>query len=59
MLLGGDHVAIRQWRRRMSLKKTLQNRPELLDKATLSDEDHDILNELRWTQTEADKPESI
>jgi len=58
-LLGGNHVAIRQWRRRMSLKKTLQNRPELLDKATLSDEDHDILNELRWSQSEADKPESI
>ena len=58
-LLGGNHVAIRQWRRRMSLKKTLQNRPELLDKATLSDEDHDILNELRGSQSEADDPESI
>ncbi len=55
-LLGGNHVAIRQWRRRMSLQKTLQNRPELLDKATLSDEDHDILNELRWSQSQTDEP---
>ncbi len=60
-LLGGNHVAIRQWRRRMSLQKTLQNRPELLEKATLSNEDHEILNELRWSQSQSrnQAPESI
>jgi tRNA (guanine37-N1)-methyltransferase len=51
-LLGGNHVLIRQWRRRMSLKKTLQNRPELLADAALSDEDHKILNELRVCPTD-------
>ena len=48
VLAGGDHTAIRQWRRRMSLKKTLQNRPDLLAKATLNKDDHSILDELRW-----------
>ncbi len=35
LLSGGDHDAIRRWRRRMSLEKTLRNRPELLASATL------------------------
>jgi tRNA (guanine37-N1)-methyltransferase len=45
-LLGGNHVVIRHWRRRMSLRKTFQNRPELLDKAVLSDDDREYLNSL-------------
>jgi tRNA (guanine37-N1)-methyltransferase len=49
-LLGGNHEAIRQWRRRMALEKTLRNRPELLDRIALSDEDHEILDELRFLQ---------
>jgi tRNA (guanine37-N1)-methyltransferase len=47
-LSGGNHDAIRRWRRRMALEKTLKNRPELLDRITLSDEDREILEELRW-----------
>jgi tRNA (guanine37-N1)-methyltransferase len=47
-LSGGNHDAIRRWRRRMALEKTLKNRPELLDGITLSDEDREILGELRW-----------
>ena len=46
-LLGGDHEAIRRWRRRMSLAKTLKNRPELLDRARLSAEDRLVLEQLR------------
>jgi len=49
-LLGGNHEAIRQWRRRMALEKTLRNRPELLDRISLSDEDQEILDELRFLQ---------
>ena len=45
-LLGGNHVVIRHWRRQMSLRKTLQNRPELLDKAILSDDDREYLNSI-------------
>jgi tRNA (guanine37-N1)-methyltransferase len=47
-LSGGDHDAIRRCRRRMALEKTLKNRPELLDRITLSDEDREILAELSW-----------
>lgn len=46
-LLGGNHETIRRWRRRMALKKTLQNRPDLLVAATLNDQDREILAELQ------------
>lgn len=46
-LAGGDHEAVRRWRRRMALKKTLENRPDLLEKIEISDEDREILAELR------------
>jgi tRNA (guanine37-N1)-methyltransferase len=46
-LRGGDHEAIRQWRRRMALEKTLRNRPDLLDRIAISDEDRELLEELR------------
>ena len=39
VLLNGDHQAIRRWRREQALKKTLRNRPDLLDGAKLSEED--------------------
>ena len=47
LLSGGDHEAIRRWRRRKSLEKTLRNRPELLAGATLSREDERAIEELR------------
>jgi tRNA (guanine37-N1)-methyltransferase len=47
-LAGGNHEAIRRWRRRMALKKTLENRPDLLEKMEISDEDREILAELGW-----------
>src|SRR5438270_9209320 len=46
-LAGGNHDAIRRWRRRMALKKTLENRPDLLEKIEISDEDRELLAELR------------
>ncbi|HEY1993116.1 MAG TPA: tRNA (guanosine(37)-N1)-methyltransferase TrmD [Edaphobacter sp.] len=46
-LAGGNHEAIRRWRRRMALKKTLENRPDLLEKILISEEDREILAELR------------
>jgi tRNA (guanine37-N1)-methyltransferase len=49
-LLGGNHEVIRQWRRRMALAKTLRNRPDLLARIVLSDEDREILDELRFLQ---------
>ena len=46
VLLSGDHARIREWRRKESLKATLRYRPDLLDKAPLRPEDHQILKEL-------------
>lgn len=51
-LLGGNHEVIRQWRRRMALKKTLKNRPDLLDRIAISSEDREILDELRFEAEE-------
>ncbi|HEV2647364.1 MAG TPA: tRNA (guanosine(37)-N1)-methyltransferase TrmD [Acidobacteriaceae bacterium] len=46
VLAGGDHTAIRQWRRREALAKTLRNRPDLLERAQLTPTDRKILAEL-------------
>jgi tRNA (guanine37-N1)-methyltransferase len=43
VLGGGDHAAIRRWRRQMALEKTWRNRPDLLEGANLSDEDREFL----------------
>jgi tRNA (guanine37-N1)-methyltransferase len=43
VLGGGDHAAIRKWRRQMALEKTWRNRPDLLERAALSDEDREYL----------------
>ncbi len=47
ILMGGDHHAVRLWRREQQLRKTLRNRPDLLERATLSPEDQKILHRLR------------
>lgn len=50
-LAGGNHDAIRRWRRRMALKKTLENRPDLLQNIEFSDEDREILAEFGWRES--------
>jgi len=47
VLVGGNHEEVRRWRRRMALAKTLENRPELLEGAALTEEDLEMLDELR------------
>jgi len=47
VLLSGDHEKIRVWRRTESLKRTLERRPDLLEKAKLTEEDKRILEKLR------------
>jgi tRNA (guanine37-N1)-methyltransferase len=47
ILLSGDHEKIRVWRRTESLKRTLEKRPDLLEKAALTEEDKRILAKLR------------
>ncbi len=47
VLLSGHHDAIRRWRAREALRRTLQRRPDLLDEAALDDEMRALLVELR------------
>jgi tRNA (guanine37-N1)-methyltransferase len=47
ILLNGNHDEIRRWRRRRALEKTLKNRPDLLEKVRLSEEDQELLAELK------------
>jgi tRNA (guanine37-N1)-methyltransferase len=46
VLQGGNHDAIRSWRRRMALRKTLENRPDLLEKAALNKADRKLLDKI-------------
>ena len=47
VLVNGNHDEIRRWRRRRALEKTLRNRPDLLDPATLNEEDRHLLAQLQ------------
>lgn len=47
VLLSGDHAAIARWRRQQALGRTWQRRPDLLDEATLSDADRQLLDAFR------------
>lgn len=44
ILLSGHHAKIEQWRHEQSLKRTLERRPDMLDSASLSDEDRAFLS---------------
>jgi tRNA (guanine37-N1)-methyltransferase len=46
VLLSGNHAAIRLWRKREAIARTLVRRPDLLDAAELDDEEREILREL-------------
>ena len=49
VLMNGDHLEIRRWRREQQLRKTLANRPDLLEAAVLSDEDRRLLEAI-WEE---------
>lgn len=46
-LLSGDHEEIRKFRRRQAIKKTFENRPELLDNIELSEEEEKYLKKMK------------
>lgn len=46
ILLSGDHAKIERWRRKESLKNTLERRPDLLTKLQLGAEDRKLLDEI-------------
>jgi tRNA (guanine37-N1)-methyltransferase len=47
ILLSGNHEQIRLWRRRQALLRTLKQRPDLLEKAPLAEEDKALLKSLQ------------
>ncbi len=48
VLLSGNHGEIRRWRRERALERTLRQRPDLLEKAELSETDEEFLKGLGW-----------
>jgi tRNA (guanine37-N1)-methyltransferase len=46
VLLSGDHGRIARWRRKQSLLRTWRRRPDLLDRAPLSEQDRKFLQKL-------------
>ncbi|MHB0874660.1 MAG: tRNA (guanosine(37)-N1)-methyltransferase TrmD [Anaerolineae bacterium] len=47
VLLSGNHAHVVRWRRQQSLRQTLLRRPDLLDRARLSDLDRQYIAQLR------------
>lgn len=52
VLLSGHHAQITQWRRRQSLLRTLQRRPDLLETADLSDQERLFIEQTKREQQE-------
>lgn len=48
VLLSGDHRAIARWRRQQALERTMDRRPDLLERASLTPEDKDFLTRLGY-----------
>lgn len=46
ILLSGDHAKVDEWRRKESIKRTMERRPDLLNRAALSEK------ERRWLKTQ-------
>lgn len=47
ILLSGDHGKIEKWRREQALTRTFSRRPDILEKADLSEEDKKIIERLK------------
>ncbi len=50
VLLSGDHARIERWRRQQSLIRTLDRRPDLLERADLSKPDQDFIKSHRTSK---------
>jgi len=47
VLVNGNHDQIRRWRRRTALAKTLRNRPDLIERVALTEEDKELLAQIK------------
>ncbi|MGB8645753.1 MAG: tRNA (guanosine(37)-N1)-methyltransferase TrmD [Anaerolineae bacterium] len=52
IVLSGHHGEVGRWRRRESLRRTFERRPDLLGRAELSREDREFLHSLGWSGPE-------
>lgn len=50
ILLSGHHAKVEEWRRQRSLERTYERRPDMLDKADLSDKDREFLSNIATKQ---------
>ncbi len=48
IVISGNHGELARWRRRESLRRTLERRPDLLARIELSEEEKEFLHELGW-----------
>ena len=48
ILLSGDHKKVDEWRHEKSLERTLENRPDLLERAELSKKDIEFIDSIRY-----------
>jgi tRNA (guanine37-N1)-methyltransferase len=53
VLLSGDHARIARWRREQIIRRTLERRPELLNKAELGREDKELVERLTGADLKA------
>lgn len=50
VLISGHHGQIERWRRQESLRRTLERRPDLLGRASLTEEDREFLRGMGWEE---------
>jgi tRNA (guanine37-N1)-methyltransferase len=55
VLVNGNHEQIRSWRRKTALAKTLRNRPDLLERAALTAEDEELLDQIKLDPIKQDR----
>lgn len=55
VLLSGHHAAIARWKRMMALRRTLERRPDLLDRSELSEDDQRALAQFPEDSGEPDE----
>ena len=54
VLISGNHAKINEWRRRKSLLRTLERRPDLLNRATLTEKESALIRKYRQRMEQAD-----
>lgn len=52
VLLSGHHVNIEKWRRQQSVIRTAQNRPDLLEKAELTEKERELVKKILANESE-------